>query len=253
VLRDGAAYIEAITRDAPDSPTASATLRQVRDAVHGVPGADAIAGGPSAVRLDTQAASTADRDLIIPIVLTVVFLILVVLLRALLAPVLLIATVVLSFFSTLGISAFFFNHVFGFEGADPSFPLYVFVFLVALGIDYNIFLMTRIREEARQQGTRQGALAGLSATGGVITSAGLVLAGTFAVLGTLPLTFLAEVGFAVAIGVLIDTIVVRAILVTALTLDIGRWIWWPGRLMRLRDPGPRTGRVRKTPRVEHHP
>ncbi|MFD2421480.1 MMPL family transporter [Amycolatopsis pigmentata] len=254
VVRDGAAYIEAITRDAPDSGTASATLQQVRDAVHGVPGADAIAGGPSAVRLDTRAASTADRDLIIPIVLTVVFLILVVLLRALLAPVLLIATVVLSFFSTLGISAFFFNHVFGFEGADPSFPLYVFVFLVALGIDYNIFLMTRIREEAGQQGTRQGALAGLAATGGVITSAGLVLAGTFAVLGTLPLTFLAEVGFAVAIGVLIDTIVVRAILVTALTLDIGRWIWWPSRLMRLRDPEPQAGRARTTPRrEEHHP
>jgi RND superfamily putative drug exporter len=244
VIRDGAAYLEATTRDAPDSDAAAATVQQVRDAAHQVPGADAIAGGQSALRLDTQAANTHDRTLIIPVVLGVVFLILAGLLRSLLAPVMLIATVVLSFFATLGVSALFFRYVFGFEGADASFPLYVFVFLVALGIDYNIFLMTRVREESKQKGTRRGALTGLSATGGVITSAGLVLAGTFAVLGTLPLTFLAELGFAVALGVLIDTIVVRAVLVTALTLDIGRWIWWPHPLMHKHDPEPLT----KTPR-----
>jgi putative drug exporter of the RND superfamily len=194
-----------------------------------------MAGGNTALVADTNRANQHDRSLIIPIVLAVVFLILAGLLRALLAPVLLVATVVLSFFAALGISAFFFNNVLGFDGADASFPLFVFVFLVALGIDYNIFLMTRVHEEAKQWGTRRGALIGLSATGGVITSAGLVLAGTFAVLGTLPLTFLAELGFAVAIGILIDTIIVRAVLVTALTLDIGRWVWWPHKLMHKRD------------------
>jgi len=207
----------------------------VRDAVHEVPGADAKAGGMTALNLDTGRANTRDRDVIIPIVLLVVFVILAVLLRAIVAPLVLIATVVLSFFAALGVSAFAFDTVFGFEGADASFPLFVFVFLVALGIDYNIFLMTRVYEEAKQWGTRRGALIGLAATGGVITSAGLVLAGTFGVLGTLPITFLAQLGFAVAVGVLLDTIVVRAVLVTALNLDIGRWMWWPGRLAGKRD------------------
>ncbi len=149
-----------------------------------------------------------------------------------LAPVILIATVVLSFAAALGISALVFNHVFGFGGADTGFPLFVFVFLVALGIDYNIFLMTRVREEALKQGTRAGALTGLAATGGVITSAGFVLAGTFAVLATLPLVGFAEMGFAVALGVLLDTLVVRSVLVTALNLDVGDRMWWPSRLSR---------------------
>src|SRR5262249_35230191 len=144
-------------------------------------------------------------------------------------PLILIATVVLSFAAALGVSALAFRYLFDFGGADSSFPLFVFVFLVALGIDYNIFLMTRVREEARQ-GTRRAALIGLSATGGVITSAGLVLAGTFAVLATLPLTAFAEIGFAVAFGVLLDTIVVRSVLVTALNFDVGRFMWWPSRL-----------------------
>jgi putative drug exporter of the RND superfamily len=130
------------------------------------------------------------------------------------------------------VSSLFFNHVFHYGNADNSFPLFVFVFLVALGIDYNIFLMTRVREETHQLGPRRGALTGLSATGGVITSAGAVLAGTFAALSTLPVTFLAELGFAVAFGVLLDTIVVRAVLVTALNLDLGRWLWWPSKLYR---------------------
>src|SRR2546430_888536 len=150
----------------------------------------------------------------------------------------LIATVVLSFASALGVSALMFQHVFGFGGADSSFPLFVFVFLVALGIDYNIFLMTRVREESLRHGTRKAALVGLSATGGVITSAGLVLAGTFSVLATLPLTAFAEIGFAVAFGVLLDTIVVRSVLVTALNFDIGRFVWWPSRLSRVPDEKP---------------
>ncbi len=158
-----------------------------------------------------------------------------VLLRALVAPLLLIATVVLSFGAALGVSALVFRYVFDFGGADTSFPLFVFVFLVALGIDYNIFLMTRVREEALKYGTRRGALIGLGATGGVITSAGMVLAGTFAVLGTLPLVFLAELGFAVAFGVLLDTIIVRSVLVTAPNLDISRRMWWPSQLSRKPD------------------
>jgi RND superfamily putative drug exporter len=146
--------------------------------------------------------------------------------------------VVLSFAAALGVSAFFFNHVFGFDGADTAFPLFVFVFLVALGIDYNIFLMTRVREEAIKHNARLGAFIGLAATGGVITSAGCVLAGTFAVLATIPATFLAELGFAVAFGILLDTIVVRLLLVTALNLDLGRWMWWPSKLASKPDPAP---------------
>ncbi len=237
-VRDGYVYLEGTTAAAADSPAATTTLEQVRDAVHQVPGADALAGGMTALLTDTSTANKHDRNLIIPIVLVVVFLILAGLLRSLFAPILLLGTVVLSFFATLGISAFFFDNVFGFDGADASFPLFVFVFLVALGIDYNIFLMTRVHEEARRWGTRRGALIGLSATGGVITSAGLVLAGTFAVLGTLPLTFLAELGFAVAVGVLIDTIIVRAVLVTALNLDLGRVMWWPSSLWHKEDVDP---------------
>ena len=146
------------------------------------------------------------------------------------APLLLVATVVLSLAAALGLSALAFRHVFGYAGEDVAFPLFVFVFLVALGIDYNIFLTTRIREEAARQGTRRGVVTGLAATGAVITSAGLVLAGTFAVLGTLPMVGFAEIGFAVALGVLIDTFVVRSVLVTSLFLDVGKKVWWPHRL-----------------------
>ncbi len=176
--------------------------------------------------------------MIIPVILVLVFLILALLLRAVVAPLVLIATVVLSFGAALGISALVFSNVFGFAGADSSLPLFVFVLLVALGIDYNIFLMTRVREEALKYGTRRGALIGLAATGGVITSAGLVLAGTFSVLATLPLVAFAEIGFAVALGVLLDTIVVRSVLVTALNLDIGRRMWWPSVLGNKPDIDP---------------
>lgn len=159
------------------------------------------------------------------------------LLRALIAPLLLIATVVLSFTAALGISALVFHHVFDYAGESTDFPLFVFVFLVALGIDYNIFLATRIREEAGRQGTRAGVVTGLAATGAVITSAGLVLAGTFAALGTLPMVAFAEIGFAVAVGVLLDTFVVRSVLVTALFLDVGPKVWWPHSLSK--DPAAR--------------
>jgi RND superfamily putative drug exporter len=236
VIEGGHAYLEGTLTSAPDSQAAYDTIDRARAALHAVPGADALVGGNTAVNLDVQRAAAHDRDLIIPIILAVVFVILALLLRALVAPVMLIATVVLSFAAALGISALFFNHVFNFGGADTSFPLFVFVFLVALGIDYNIFLMTRVREEAHHHGARTGALTGLGATGGVITSAGCVLAGTFAVLGTLPVTFLTELGFAVAFGVLLDTIVVRSVLVTALNLDLGRWVWWPSKLAR--EPSP---------------
>jgi RND superfamily putative drug exporter len=191
-----------------------------------------MVGGNTAINLDVQNAAAHDRNVIIPLILAVVLVILGALLRALVAPLILLATVVLSFAAALGVSALVFNHVFGFGGTDTSFPLFVFVFLVALGIDYNIFLMTRVREEAARNGPRRGALTGLAVTGSVITSAGAVLAGTFAVLGTLPVTFLTEIGFAVAFGVLLDTIVVRSVLVTALNLDLGRWMWWPGKLAR---------------------
>jgi RND superfamily putative drug exporter len=202
----------------------------VRAAVHAVPGADAKVGGATAINADVEHYSIRDRNLIIPLVLVVVLIILALLLRAVVAPLLLIGTVILSFFGSLGISALFFKHVFGFAGADNSMPLFAFVFLVALGIDYNIFLMTRVREETIKSGTHRGMLAGLAATGGVITSAGLILAGTFATLGTLPLVILTEIGFTVALGVLIDTLIVRSVLVTALTLDAGRHLWWPSRL-----------------------
>jgi putative drug exporter of the RND superfamily len=232
VIRDGHAWLDGTLTTAPDSQAAYATIDRVRSSVAAVPGADALVGGNTAVNLDVQRAAAHDRNVIIPVILAVVFVILALLLRAVVAPLMLIATVVLSFAAALGVSALFFNNVFNFGGADTSFPLFVFVFLVALGIDYNIFLMTRVREEAGRHGTRRGALTGLAATGGVITSAGAVLAGTFAVLGTLPVTFLTELGFAVAFGVLLDTIVVRSVLVTALNLDLGRRLWWPSRLAR---------------------
>jgi RND superfamily putative drug exporter len=204
---------------------------------------EALVGGFTAVGYDTQQASTRDRNLIIPVVLLVILVILVLLLRSIVAPLLLLATVVLSFLATLGVSYLVFNYLFaewfdapGFLKADASFPLFAFVFLVALGIDYNIFLMTRVREETLKLGTRPGILKGLTVTGGVITSAGIVLAATFAVLGVLPLVFLAQIGFAVSFGVLLDTFLVRSILVPALSYDIGQKIWWPSKLAFVKQP-----------------
>jgi RND superfamily putative drug exporter len=238
VVKDGLVLFDGTLQAPPDTTAAQQTVERVRDAVHAVPGGDAKAGGMTAMVVDINEANRHDNRLIIPLVLLVVLVILGLLLRAVVAPLILIATVVLSFAAALGVSALMFRHVFGFAGEDTSFPLFVFVFLVALGIDYNIFLMTRVREEAAQHGTRRGAVIGLAATGGVITSAGLVLAGTFAALGSLPLVAFAEIGFAVAFGVLLDTLVVRSVLVTALNLDIGRWMWWPSKLMHVPDAPP---------------
>ncbi len=234
VVRGGLVLVQGTLAVPPDSQAAYATVNRVRDAVHAVPGADAKVGGATAINLDVENYAIRDRNVIIPLVLVVVLIILALLLRAVVAPLLLVGTVILSYFASLGISAVFFKYVFGFAGADNSMPLFAFVFLVALGIDYNIFLMTRVREETIKSGTHRGMLAGLAATGGVITSAGLILAGTFATLGTLPLVILTEVGFTVALGVLLDTLIVRSVLVTALTLDVGRHMWWPSRLARPR-------------------
>lgn len=231
-IKGDVALVQAPMQGDPTTPTAFKLVDQVRTAVHAVPGARALVGGNAALYDDMQQAASHDTKLIIPVVLVMVMLILMVLLRAVFSPVLLIGTVILSFGAALGIGAFFFKHVFGYAGADSSFPLFVFVFLVALGIDYNIFLMSRVREEAHTRGTREGALVALSATGGVITSAGLVLAATFGVLATLPLVFLVEMAFTVALGVLLDTMIVRSVLVTALNLDLGGVIWWPSKLDR---------------------
>jgi RND superfamily putative drug exporter len=237
LVRNGVAYLQGTMTAAPDSKAGFDTVDRVRAAVHPV-SPSARVGGGSAINLDVNRAAKHDEKVIIPIVLLVVFLVLALLLRAVLAPVVLIATVGLSFAAALGVSALIFRHVFHFGGIDTGFPLFVFVFLVALGIDYNIFLMTRVREEAVKHGTRLGAVTGLAATGGVITSAGFVLAGTFAVLATLPLVGFAEMGFTVALGVLLDTLVVRSVLVTALNLDIGERMWWPSALSRRHEDEP---------------
>ncbi|WP_173921951.1 MMPL family transporter [Agromyces sp. Marseille-P2726] len=231
VIVDGRVMLQA-TLDAPaDSEEAEAIVVDLRESLDEV-GTDVLVGGESAVAYDTQRAAIADRTLIIPLVLAAILLILMLLLRSIVAPLLLIGTVVLSFAAALGVSALVFEHVLRFPGADPSVPLFGFVFLVALGVDYNIFLMTRVREESLGYGTRPGIIRGLRLTGGVITSAGLVLAATFAALGVLPILFLAQLAFIVAFGVLLDTFLVRTLLVPALAYDIGPAVWWPSRLSR---------------------
>ncbi|WP_152345970.1 MMPL family transporter [Brevibacterium sp. CFH 10365] len=225
---DGQVLLEVTLSDAADSLAAEETVTDIRDAVHPLD-ADALVGGETAVDLDTNTTAEADRTLAIPLILLVITVILVLLLRSLLAPLLLVALTVLSFGTALGVSALVFNHVIGFDGADPSVPLYAFVFLVALGIDYNIFLMSRVREESLHLGTRAGVLKGLVATGGVITSAGVVLAATFAALAVIPIMFLFQLAFIVTFGVLLDAILVRSLVVPALVHDVGRAVWWPWR------------------------
>ncbi len=249
VVADGVAFITANLTVDGTSTAAFDAVDEVRSRVGAVPGADALVGGNSAILADMLEANTRDAQVIIPVTLAVVLLILMVLLRALTAPLILIATVVLSFGTALGLGALAFEHLFDYPGVDPSFPLFVFVFLVALGIDYNIFLMTRVREETQTRGTREGSLVALSATGGVITSAGLVLAATFGILATLPLVFLVELGFTVALGVMLDTIIVRSVLVTAINLDLGSRIWWPSRLDR-GPSGPGDGGLAPTARSD---
>lgn len=228
---DNQVLISATLEYAADSSEAKNTVIELRKSLDAV-STDALVGGFTAVNEDIAEANARDNRVIIPTVLVLIFFILALLLRSIVAPFMLISTVVLSFAATLGVSQLVFENVFKFPGSDTSFPLFAFVFLVALGIDYNIFLMTRVREESKKLGTRAGTLKALTVTGGVITSAGVVLAATFAVLGVLPLVFLAQLGFAVAFGVLLDTILVRSILVPSLTISIGKKIWWPSKLAK---------------------
>jgi RND superfamily putative drug exporter len=241
--------IQATLEPQPYSTEAFDLVEPIRDAAHrAAPGT--LVGGPSAVEFDVRDAAAWDSTVIPPLVLLVVSLILVVLLRALIAPLLLVGTVILSFLAALGVGYFVFDFVFDFPGSDPSLPLFAFVFLVALGVDYNIFLLARAREETLTHGTRGGMLRALAFTGGVITSAGIVLAGTFSVLAVLPLVFLTEIGFVVAFGVLLDTFLVRSVLVPALVLQIGPKVWWPSALAKEQGPpgGPDAdGRSRQVP------
>lgn len=228
---DGDVLLQVTLTDPAASQDARDTIAELRDTMADVaPGT--LIGGTTATNLDTIDTSIADRNLIIPIILVVILVILMLLLRAIVAPILLIATTILSFGTAMGVAALVFNHVLNFPGADPAVPLYSFVFLVALGIDYNIFLMTRVREETVRLGTREGILRGLAITGTVITSAGVVLAATFAALVVIPILFLVQLAFIVAFGVLLDTFLVRTFLVPSLSLDIGKTIWWPSALSK---------------------
>ncbi|MFJ9668091.1 MMPL family transporter [Streptomyces sp. NPDC101219] len=233
---DGRVRVDVTLSDSADSDAAKETVQRLREAVHAVPGADALVGGYTAQQYDTQQTAARDRMVIVPVVLGIILLILVALLRSLLVPALLVATVALNYLATLGVAVLVFEHLLGISGMDASVPLYGFVFLVALGVDYNIFLMSRVREEARTLGPRQGVLRGLTTTGGVITSAGVVLAATFAALMVIPLVFLVQLAFIVAFGVLLDTLVVRSLLVPALVIDIGPRAWWPSSLARGATP-----------------
>ncbi|GAB3268231.1 MMPL family transporter [Sinomonas notoginsengisoli] len=238
VVRDGRVLINAVLANQPDSPEAERTVTDLRSSLDAAdPGA--LVGGVTAIALDTNVTAQTDLRKIIPLVLGVILLVLILLLRSLVAPLILIGSVVLSYAAALGVSALVFNNAFGFPGADATVPLFGFVFLVALGVDYNIFLMTRVREESLAHGTRPGILRGLALTGGVITSAGVVLAATFAALGVIPILFLVQIAFIVAFGVLLDTVVVRSLLVPAVAYDLGRAIWWPSRLASQgHDPSP---------------
>jgi len=225
---NGKVVLDATLNVPADSKEGRNLVPVIRDAVHSID-SQSLVGGISATFYDLNVVAAHDRNLIIPIVLFLIAIILGLLLRSIVAAVVLLVTVILSFVATLGVSALVFNHIFGFAGADTGFPLFTFIFLVALGIDYNIFLMTRVREEAIKIGTIAGVTKGVTVTGGVITSAGVVLAATFTVLGVLPLVALAQIGFAVAFGVLLDTLVVRSILVPALVHLLGPKIWWPAK------------------------
>ncbi|MCR0990669.1 MMPL family transporter [Streptomyces albidoflavus] len=244
---DGRVRIDVTLQDGADSDAAKETVARLRTAVHAVDGADAVVGGYTAQQYDTQRTAEADRNLIMPVVLAIILVILIALLRSLVTPLLLVLTVALNFAATLGIASLVFTHVFGFSGTDASVPLYGFVFLVALGVDYNIFLMSRVREETALHGSREGVRRGLTTTGGVITSAGVVLAATFAALGVIPLAFLAQIAFIVAFGVLLDTLVVRSLLVPALVRDIGSASWWPGALSRRAEPAKEAAGEPRTP------
>ena len=242
---DGRVLVEATLEAAPETTEAVDTIRDLRENVREVRGADALVGGVSATDLDTRETAQRDFTVVVPLVLLVVFLVLIPLLRSLVTPLLLMAVNVLSFATALGVGTLVFDHVLKLPGADPVVPLFAFVFLVALGIDYSIFLMSRAREETLVHGHREGILRALTVTGGVITSAGVVLAATFAALAVIPLLFLLQLAFLVAFGVLVDALIVRTLLIPALSLDVGPRLWWPGRAGRSTTP------TEKTP-VEDH-
>jgi RND superfamily putative drug exporter len=224
----------------PDDPYSNDALDrtdEMRDALAALgPEVRGYVGGVSAIQADYRDGAQRDAQLIVPLVLLVIFLTLIALLRAIVAPLYLIGSVILSFFGIFGVCLVFFTQVLGETGFDPSLPIFAFIFLVALGVDYNIFLMDRVREEAKRIGTRRGALRALVATGPVITSAGIILAGTFAVLAMLPIDILLEIGTVVAFGVLVDTFVVRSMLVPALVTVVGEKSWWPSALAKQRVP-----------------
>ena len=228
--RPDGVLLNAVLEGDPYDKDTFALIPDIRRAAHEAGGPGTLVGGATAVEYDVREANKHDAKLIVPLTLLVVLVVLIILLRALVAPIILTLTVILSFAASLGVGFVVFDVVFGFPGSSPDLALFAFVFLVALGIDYNIFLMARVREESQRHGAREGMLRGLAVTGGVITSAGIVLAGTFLVLAVLPLVFLTEIGFVVAFGVLLDTLVVRSILVPALVFDIGPRIWWPSSL-----------------------
>ena len=221
----GIARIDAVPDAAPGSDAAQAIVLDVRDAVADFD--DTHVGGGDAESLDAGDYAAKDRLVILPLILLLVLGALLVLLRSVVAPLLLVATVVATYAASMGASWWLFQGVFGFDAMDTGVPLLAFLFLVALGVDYNIFLVTRAREEARTHGTRTGMLRALTATGGVITSAGILLAAVFAVLGVLPLVVLAQLGAIIFVGVLLDTLVVRTVLVPALALTLGEKFWWP--------------------------
>jgi RND superfamily putative drug exporter len=223
--------VEAILNDPPDSPAAEATVDRLRRAVHAVPGADALVAGQTALALDVHRAARRDNLVLMPLILVVVFGVLVLLLRALVAPLLLAASVVLSFAAAMGLAGLVFRAI-GYPGIDPTLPLWGYLFLVTLGVDYTIFLMTRAREEVGRVGHRAGILAALTITGGVITSAGAALAATFSTLVVLPVVIALHIGLVVALGVLLDTLVVRTLLIPTIAVDLGARIWWPGRPAR---------------------
>lgn len=225
--------VEATLKYAPYSQPAIDAVKPIRALVGQAAPGVAFVAGPSAVEADSRHFAAKDNRLIMPLALLVVTLILILLLRSLVAPLVLMLTVVASFFAVLGVSFTAFTHLLGFPGTDEYLPLFVFIFLVALGVDYNIFLMARVREEVAIHGAREGMRRGLIVTGGVITSAGVVLAGTFLVMASMPITMLTEIGFAIALGVLFDALIVRTALVPALGFLMGRAMWWPSRLSRV--------------------
>jgi RND superfamily putative drug exporter len=225
---DGRIYFQATLNQEADSLEAQDTVAQLRDEFASLDG-EILVGGESATSLDSNLTAERDLRVIVPLVLAVVLVVLIILLRAFVLPVLLLLATVISFASAMGVSALVFNHIFGFSNADPTVPLYGFIFLVALGVDYTIFLMTRAKEETPEKGTEKAVLHSLTVTGGVITSAGVVLAATFAALSVIPLMFMVQLAFIVAFGVLLDTFIVRTLLIPGLVTDIGKKVWWPSK------------------------